>query len=385
MSQMICSGRAAATSSTKFTSPLSLMRSTISVRAVAHRLLDLGDLPRGESAVDDHAQLRVLRRVHVDHRAEELGDLLRDVADVRAAAARCEQVRMPAHRHHVFVIGDGPPLELVGREQPLRLGFGQHLRDRRARGRRRAGPRCLETGRSARSLANTASRRGPDPHLGVAQVDLVDREVGFGDGVGTRHDRDPTGWSQPVVRDAVCQSSARGNRAASPSSPAAVSRSTTWLPDGDDSRSRLERRVGHGARHRRRLVVLGRHGPDRSRPAHRVDHAGQPGACSTTSVASTCSPSRPRAAFGATGPSARSCCPTTSSLRGSRRRATTTPAATRCPGSTRRGGREVVATPGATHRRRRSSTVACTSRRSGPDSRLPPRSASSPPWATSWA
>ena len=53
------------------------------------------------------AQPEVRRVVHVDHRAEELGDLLRQVADVRALAA-AEQLRVAADVPDVVVVGERP-------------------------------------------------------------------------------------------------------------------------------------------------------------------------------------------------------------------------------------------------------------------------------------
>ena len=159
MSQMICSGSAAAISATKSHSPIGATRSTIS-RAWTRTLSSiLRDLTRREAAVDDQAQLRVLGRVHVDHRAEPLGDLGRDVGDVDARRG-VERVGVARHLHHVG----------VARERPE----ARALRERasRAAGRARRGS---VIGASARSLAKMPSRSGRIHMLGVAELDVVDR------------------------------------------------------------------------------------------------------------------------------------------------------------------------------------------------------------------
>ncbi len=86
MSQMICSGSAAAISLTKSHSPQRRDAVDDLLRLLAHGVVDLRDLAGREAAVHDQAQLRVLRRVHVDHRAEPLRDLGGHVADVDVGA-----------------------------------------------------------------------------------------------------------------------------------------------------------------------------------------------------------------------------------------------------------------------------------------------------------
>ena len=69
-------------------------------------LLDLGDLLRGEALGDDRSQPEVLGVVHRDHRAEELVELLGEVADLEPPAG-AEQLGMAAGVPDVVVSGHG--------------------------------------------------------------------------------------------------------------------------------------------------------------------------------------------------------------------------------------------------------------------------------------
>ena len=118
-----------------------------------HRL----ELSGREAPGHDAAQPGVAGVVHVDHRAEELEELLRQVGDV-GALARAEQLGLPAGLDDVGVAGDRP----VGR-----LGDAQV---------RQASSFIGARGRSARSAANArlALVQGPGPPLQVRQVDRID-------------------------------------------------------------------------------------------------------------------------------------------------------------------------------------------------------------------
>ena len=103
MSQMILSGSAAAISVTKSQSPLSMTASTIALRRARDVRLDAVDHARREAARHDPPQPRVARVVHVDHRAEELVEGGRHVADVRALAG-AEELRLAADLEDVGVL-----------------------------------------------------------------------------------------------------------------------------------------------------------------------------------------------------------------------------------------------------------------------------------------
>ena len=133
-------------------------RSTIS-RACSRTISSIFATWRGrEAAVHDQPQLRVLRRVHVDHRAEPLRDLGRDVADVDARRG-VERLGIAAHLHHVGVARERPEARTLREVAPRAAAPAP--RGTRPAPRRAAWRRCLR-GRAASTARcrRAGSRRG---------------------------------------------------------------------------------------------------------------------------------------------------------------------------------------------------------------------------------
>ena len=209
MSHTICRGRSAAISDTKSHSPFSC---TASITPAARTctwsrswLSCFGPNPEFTRL----AELLVARVVHVDDRPEELADLLRDVADVRAAPARAEQLGVPADVDDVRVPGERPV------PRPLREPLDQQLVVERDRGF------------VAQELEDRFPLRlGPGPELDVAEVDAAERQAGHrgagSSGSGRGHD----GSVRPCASAWGCRSTT--STMSTSSSP--VRRSPRWPP-----------------------------------------------------------------------------------------------------------------------------------------------------------
>ena len=141
MSTMIRSGRVAAMSVTKSPSPRSMIVVDDPGGGGLDVTLHLVELPGREAARHDPAHARVLRVVHVDHRPEELEEVRRHVADVRAAP-RAEELRVLARLEHVGVPGErvvaGARRDASPAPAPRRTGSGP---PRAASGTRPRAPR----------------------------------------------------------------------------------------------------------------------------------------------------------------------------------------------------------------------------------------------------
>ena len=129
--------------------------------AVPHLVEQLGERLRGEAVVDEAAQLLVARVVHVDDRADEVGDLLGDVADVGAAAPEQNSSGCRLAYMHVVVPG----------ERPVARALAASPGRTRARGRTRS---VLVAQRLEPGLAVGV---GCGPELGVAQLRLRRRST----------------------------------------------------------------------------------------------------------------------------------------------------------------------------------------------------------------
>ena len=110
-----------------------------------------------EAVIDQAAELLVTGIVHVDDRADEVGDLLGDVADVRSAGSRAEQLGVATGVHHVVVPGEGP--------------VPRALREIAVVGLRVEGDRCF-VAQALKPGFTICVRR--DPEVGLAQLHLVD-------------------------------------------------------------------------------------------------------------------------------------------------------------------------------------------------------------------
>ena len=121
--------------------------------------LDAGHLLGREPLRHDRAQPEVLRVVHVDDRAHELGDLGRIVRDVRTVA-RLEQRRVAARRPDIVVARQRPVARPERHPGDLPLGEEAHLVVGAQAGEHRLPMFTV-----------------PGPELGIGQVDRVERQV----------------------------------------------------------------------------------------------------------------------------------------------------------------------------------------------------------------
>ena len=122
---------------------------------VADVVRELVDRARREAAVHDEPQLGVARRVHVDHRAEQLVHLGGEVGHV-GALSRDEEVGVAAGEHHVVVL-DQRPVAGTGRHHlEARLGVERH------------GPFTAQLGEH-----RLPTQLGVRPRLEVAEVDVL--------------------------------------------------------------------------------------------------------------------------------------------------------------------------------------------------------------------
>ena len=146
-----------------------------------HDVLDRGDLLRGEALRHDRAEPEVLRIVHVDHRAEELVHLLRQVADVRPPWPEQKSfgLRLTCQMSSWRVDG---PVPRAGREWEVG-DLALVVVDE---------PRGV-TQRLERTLA---VRTGGQPEFGIGQVEVVETDlVVWGE---HRHGGDCTGTTRSV-------------------------------------------------------------------------------------------------------------------------------------------------------------------------------------------
>ena len=163
MSQTISSGSGAAMCSTKSHWPSGNLSSTRSTSRSAFSWTycsTRADLLRREALRHDRAQTEVLRIVHVDHRAEELVHLLREIADVRALPG-AEQRGVAAHGPDVLVAGE----RVVTGARREREALDHTLVVE------------LQAGRVAERLEGAfAERSVGGPELEVGQVEVVERD-----------------------------------------------------------------------------------------------------------------------------------------------------------------------------------------------------------------
>src|SRR5262249_47589450 len=94
---------------------------------VADVLLDLSHHPGRKTLLDDTPEPCMPRIVHVDHRAEELADLVREVRDIGALAA-AEHIRPAAGLDDVLVAGQRPVARALGESWELSLLEEAHRR-----------------------------------------------------------------------------------------------------------------------------------------------------------------------------------------------------------------------------------------------------------------
>ena len=120
-----------------------------------HGVVESGNPFGRESSRDQAADLGVSRGVHVDDGSQELRQFVGDIANVGAAASRCEQLGVTAHVGDVGMAGHRPPLKVTGagqkRYSPLR--------------------------RHRQFLAQAGKQQvpvGPEPRGPLTQVDVVD-------------------------------------------------------------------------------------------------------------------------------------------------------------------------------------------------------------------
>ena len=159
ISQMISSGSAAAMSLTKSHSPRGATRvDDRRAPARAPSSSTRADHARREALVDQQAQLGVARRVHVDHRAEELEQLDRQVADVGAAAGD-EQLGRAAHRPHVLPARHRPEPGALRQAGVLELLVPRHrpLGAQAAKAPSRSAPDSIQNIWSASRMSSRAS------------------------------------------------------------------------------------------------------------------------------------------------------------------------------------------------------------------------------------
>lgn len=157
MSRMIRSGRRAATSVTKSHVPRSAISSTIS-RATPSASAFISPSCLGVKPRDTMRRMRAWRVVEVDHRAEELDEVGRQVGDV-GALARAGQLGVAAGVHDVGV----PRHRVAGRLGDAHAGQAgeDHLGD---------GPFPAQQGERLGPLVERAR-----PPVEVGQVDLAHR------------------------------------------------------------------------------------------------------------------------------------------------------------------------------------------------------------------
>ena len=170
MSQMISSGSAAATCSTKshvFSGKFSSRRSRMIFAFSTTRPFDAGDFFGGEALRHDRTEPEVFRVVHADHRAEELVHLLGQVTDVRTLS-RAEELRVAADVPDVVMTCQ----RVVAGSLRKRGCFDQPFREE-------AQPRCVAQLREG-CFSDLAWAR-PELHVGevdVVQLDVVGRDAG---------------------------------------------------------------------------------------------------------------------------------------------------------------------------------------------------------------
>ena len=160
MSQMISSGSAAATCSTKshvLSGNCSWSRSMMTLALSTTRPSTRCDLFRREALRDDRAESEVLRIVHVDHRAEELVHLLWKVADVRPLSG-AEERRVAADVPDVLVAGKGVVARPGRKRGFLDLSLGEVAAGPGCRAISRRSPRGRRAGRP-RTPSRRARRR----------------------------------------------------------------------------------------------------------------------------------------------------------------------------------------------------------------------------------
>jgi hypothetical protein len=135
-------------------------------REAAHAVVEARDHARGEALVHEGAELRVLRRVHVEHHEPQGGQGIgRRVRDHRAARPRRERLHVARDGDDVVVPRDRPEAGAGGFEMPVDgivLAEPAQLRVRRAAGVR---PEVDEVDGHRRRRHN---RGGPSMAIGGA-------------------------------------------------------------------------------------------------------------------------------------------------------------------------------------------------------------------------
>src|SRR5262249_31835180 len=122
--------------------------------------LDAREQALGERRRDEAPKPAVLRRVRVDHRAEELEELRRDFSDRRRPLARAEELRMRTGMEDVSLARERPESR-AGREHAV-IDFPVE-RDR-----------PLATERAERALADVGRER---PEHRIAELDLLEGQL----------------------------------------------------------------------------------------------------------------------------------------------------------------------------------------------------------------